>query len=128
MHYQSGRDFFSKGLDIKLSKKCDYALRALITLVDNHAQGTPISVREIAQRNDVPKRFLEHILLDLKEMGWAKSLPGRAGGYVLGVAPGEIKLEAVIRHFDGMLAPAGCVSVHDYQKCSQEPTCRFKHY
>ena len=111
---------------MKLSRKCDYALRALLTLADNHEQGVPISVREIAERNDIPKRFLEHILLELNRKGWVKSRPGRNGGYILGKNPKELTMGDVIRQFDGVLAPVGCVSTHDYKECTQESTCRFR--
>jgi Rrf2 family protein len=110
---------------MRLSKKADYALRALFTLVDRQGQG-PVSMSELARRNDVPKRFLEHIMLDLKSRGWVKSLPGRRGGYVLALPPEQITMGQVVRHFDGVLAPIGCVSASDPQPCSQSPTCRFR--
>jgi Rrf2 family protein len=110
---------------MKLSMQCDYALRALFTLVEHFGQG-PIPVRELARRNQVPKKFLEHIMLELKEQGWATSLPGRRGGYVLAKDPSEITMGRVVRHFDGVLAPIGCVSVSHRERCSQEPVCRFR--
>lgn len=103
----------------------DYALRALFTLVD-HFGGTPIPIRELARRNDVPKRFLEQIMLDLKAQGWVNSTPGIRGGYVLAKSPDKITMGEVVRHFDGILAPIGCVSVNGYKRCSQEPVCRFR--
>jgi Rrf2 family protein len=81
---------------------------------------------ELARRNDVPKRFLEHIMLDLKEKGWVVSTAGKRGGYQLAKEPGKITMGEVVRHFDGYLAPIACVSVTDYKRCSQEPTCRFR--
>lgn len=110
---------------MKLSRKSDYALRVLFTLVDEFGHG-PVSIRELAVRNDVPRRFLEHIMLDMKEAGWVRSIPGRDGGYVLGKAPEEITMGQVVRHFDDVLAPIGCVSVTHYEPCSQEPRCRFR--
>ena len=111
---------------MKLSRKADYALRALLTLVDRYQDGEPVSVRVLAERNDIPKRFLEQIMLDLKGRGWVESIPGRDGGFRLARRPEEITLGAVARHFDGILAPIGCVSVTNYEPCSQEPTCRFR--
>jgi Rrf2 family protein len=108
-----------------VSKKTDYALRALFTLVD-HFGGAPIPIRELARRNDVPKRFLEQIMLDLKARGWVDSLAGIRGGYVLAEDPAKITMGDVVRHFDGILAPIGCVSVTGYERCSQEPVCRFR--
>lgn len=105
--------------------RTDYALRALFTLVE-HRGGVPIPIGELARRNDVPKRFLEHIMLDLKEKGWVTSHPGKRGGYLLRKNPSKITMGEVVRHFDGYLAPIGCVSVTDYQRCSQESVCRFR--
>jgi Rrf2 family protein len=110
---------------VRLSKKTDYALRALFTLVDHHG-GSPIPIRELARRNDVPKRFLEQIMLDLKAQGWVESAAGARGGYVLAKSPSQITMGEVVRHFDGILAPIQCVSVTGYKRCSQESVCRFR--
>lgn len=110
---------------MQLSMRTDYALRALFTLVE-HSGGLPIPIGELARRNDVPKRFLEHIMLDLKERGWVRSLPGKRGGYLLAKSAAKITMGDVVRHFDGYLAPIACVSVTDYKRCSQEPVCRFR--
>jgi len=105
--------------------RTDYALRALFTLVEHHG-GKPIPINELARRNDIPKRFLEHIMLDLKARGWVSSMAGKRGGYVLARNPARITMGEVVRHFDGYLAPIACVSVTDYKRCSQEPVCRFR--
>src|ERR1700744_6376973 len=110
---------------MRVSRKTDYALRALFTLVD-HYGGAPIPIRELARRNDTPKRFLEQILLDLKTQGWVTSTPGVRGGYILAKSPSKITMGQVVRHFDGILAPIDCVSVTGYTRCSQEPVCRFR--
>jgi Rrf2 family protein len=110
---------------MRVSKKTDYALRALFTLV-NHFGGAPIPIRELARRNDVPKRFLEQIMLALKAQGWVDSVAGIRGGYVLAKSPSTITLGEVVRHFDGIIAPIDCVSVTSYKRCSQEPVCRFR--
>jgi Rrf2 family protein len=110
---------------MRLSRKADYALRVMFTLVDGWGQG-PVSMTTLAKTNDVPKRFLEHIMLDLKSKGWVESSPGRAGGYFLAVPPEEITLGQIVRHFDGILAPVGCVSLSDPQPCSQSASCRFR--
>ena len=110
---------------MRVSKKTDYALRALFTLVEYFGRG-PIPIRELSRRNDVPKKFLEQILLAMKKRGWVESLPGLRGGYVLAKKPDKITLGEVVRHFDGILAPIACVSVSAYQRCSQEPVCRFR--
>jgi Rrf2 family protein len=110
---------------MRVSKQTDYALRALFTLVD-HFGGRPIPIRELARRNDVPKRFLEQIMLDLKARGWVDSVAGARGGYILAKDPDKITMGEVVRHFDGILAPIDCVSVTGYKRCSQEPVCRFR--
>jgi Rrf2 family protein len=110
---------------VRISKKTDYALRALFTLVE-HYDGAPIPIRELARRNDIPKRFLEQIMLALKAQGWVGSLAGIRGGYVLAKNPSKITMGEVVRHFDGILAPIDCVSVTGYKRCSQEPVCRFR--
>jgi len=110
---------------MKLSKKTDYALRVLFTLVERRGQG-PVSMTELAKTNEVPKRFLEHIMLDLKKKKWVSSTPGRKGGYVLAKDPEHITMGQVVRYFDGLLAPIGCVSVSCHKPCSQAPRCRFR--
>src|SRR5271170_5674689 len=110
---------------MRVSKKTDYALRALFTLVD-HYGGAPIPIRELARRNDAPKRFLEQIMLDLKAQGWVTSTAGVRGGYILAKSPAKITMGEVVRHFDGILAPIDCVSVTGYKRCSQESVCRFR--
>jgi len=110
---------------VRVSKQTDYAIRALMTLVD-HYGGAPIPIRELARRNDVPKRFLEQIMLDLKAQGWVTSVAGIRGGYVLAKKPEKITMGEVVRFFDGILAPIGCVSVTGYERCSQEPVCKFR--
>jgi len=110
---------------MRVSKKTDYALRALFTLVEHHG-GAPIPIRELARRNDAPKRFLEQIMLALKSKGWVESTAGIRGGYFLARSPEKITMGEVVRHFDGILAPIDCVSVTGYQRCSQESVCRFR--
>lgn len=110
---------------MKLSMKSDYALRALFTLVENYG-GEPRSIRELALKNDIPKRYLEQIMLELKEKGWVRSVPGRDGGYSLAKPPDDINMGQVVRHFEEVLAPIACVSASHYEPCSQEAVCRFR--
>lgn len=110
---------------MKLSRKSDYALRALVYLTLNRTRG-PISIRELAAENDIPKRFLEQIMLEMKSKGWVVSAAGRIGGFKLAKEPDAITMGQVVRHFDGVLAPVWCVSVSHYEPCSQEPKCRFR--
>jgi Rrf2 family protein len=94
--------------------------------VAEHGRG-PVSVRALAEQNRVPKRFLEHILLDLKSHGWVDSVPGKAGGYRLARSPDTITVGQIVRFFHGVLAPIGCVSVMQYEHCDQEAVCAFRH-
>jgi len=110
---------------MKLSSRTDYALRALFTLVECDEQEL-VSTRKLAERNDIPKKFLEQILMEMKQQGWIESVTGKHGGYRLGRPAGEITMGEVIRHFDGSLAPIGCVSSTQYKCCSQEAVCRFR--
>lgn len=110
---------------MRVSRKTDYALRAIFTLVD-HYGGAPIPIRELARRNDVPKRFLEQIMLALKAQGWVDSSAGIRGGYFLAKSPAKITMGEIVRHFDGIIAPIDCVSVTAYKRCTQEPVCRFR--
>lgn len=110
---------------MQLSMRTDYALRVLFTLVENFG-GKPIPIGELARRNDVPKRFLEHIMLDLKEKGVVESVAGKRGGYRLVRSPERITMGEIVRYFDGYLAPIACVSITEYKRCSQENTCRFR--
>jgi Rrf2 family protein len=110
---------------MRISKRTDYALRVLFTLVEHYGR-SPIPIRELARRNDVPKRFLEQIMLALKAQGWVSSRAGVRGGYLLARDPAKITMGEVVRHFDGILAPIACVSVTGYAHCTQEPVCRFR--
>ena len=110
---------------MKLSKKTDYALRVLFSLVESWGKG-PVSILDLAQKNNIPKKFLEHILLDLKKQGWVDSLPGRNGGYLLAQDPDRITMGEIIRYFDGLMAPISCVSVCRYETCGQEAVCKFR--
>ena len=105
---------------MKLSKKSEYGLRALLELTLVHGQET-LQRHQIAERQHIPLEFLEQILLTLKRAGLLASRRGMKGGYTLIKSPGEITLGQVIRILDGPLAPIGCVSKTAYQKCSDCP-------
>jgi Rrf2 family protein len=110
---------------MKLSRRSDYALRALVTLAQRGGAG-PISIRELAEQNDVPRRFLEQIMLELKAKGIVRSIAGRIGGFELAIAPELITMGRIVRIFEEMLAPIPCVSASHYEPCSQEWRCRFR--
>jgi Rrf2 family protein len=105
---------------MKLSKKSEYALRALLELTLAHDK-TTLQRHEIAERQHIPVEFLEQILLSLKRAGLLSSRRGMKGGYALIKSPEQITIGQVIRILDGPLAPIGCVSKTAYQKCSDCP-------
>jgi Rrf2 family protein len=108
------------GRDMKLSKKSEYGLRALLELTLVHGK-TTLQRHQIATRQHIPVEFLEQILLTLKRAGLLSSRRGMKGGYTLIKPPEEITLGQVIRILDGPLAPIGCVSKTAYQKCKDCP-------
>jgi len=102
---------------MRLSLRGEYALRALLVLGLNYDKPV-ISIQAVSEQQNIPKRFLEQILNDLKSAGIVRSKRGVAGGYRLAKAPEEITLAAVVRHIEGALAPVSCVSEKFYEKCS----------
>ena len=102
---------------MKLSVRGEYALRALVVLGLNYGNWV-LSIQTISAHQNIPKRFLEQILNDLKSAGILESKRGIAGGYRLRLPPEKITLAAVIRHIEGPLAPVSCVSERFYEKCS----------
>ena len=93
------------------------SLRALFDLAERTQEG-PISIRELAERNDVPRRFLEQIMLELKAKGWVTSVAGRDGGFELAISPEKLSMGRVAARFDGLLARLAVVSVTNYEACS----------
>src|SRR5579885_2985603 len=102
---------------MKLSLRGEYALRALIVLGLNYGKDV-LRIQTISEQQNIPKRFLEQILNDLKSAGIVESRRGMAGGYRLSKAPEQISLALVIRHIEGPLAPVSCVSENFYSRCS----------
>ncbi len=112
---------------MKLSQRGEYALRALLVLGLN-SEGDVVRIQTISEQQNIPTRFLEQILNDLKSAGFVQSRRGVAGGYRLVRRPEEITLAAVVRHIEGALAPVSCVSERFYQKCScpDESRCAIR--
>ena len=112
---------------MKLSLRGEYALRALLVLGLNYQQPV-LRIRTISRQQNIPKRFLEQILNDLKSAGVVESKRGVAGGYRLARPPEEIPLATIIRHIEGALAPVSCVSERFYEKCScpDEARCAIR--
>src|SRR6202012_3713837 len=111
-----------------LSQKSHYALRALLVLA-GRSDGQPVQIAEIADAANIPKKFLEQILLELKKTGIVRSHRGRSGGYSLGRQPKDISFADVLRVTDGPLALSPCVSVMAYRPCDDcfdEAVCAIR--
>jgi Rrf2 family protein len=111
-----------------LSKKCKYALRALYRLTREYDTG-PVLISRVAEREGIPRKFLEAILLQLKLAGIVDSRKGRRGGYFLAVPPTSITLGSIIRTVDGPLAPLPCArgaAPQPCAECSGKPICETR--
>ena len=114
-----------------ITQKMKYALKALLALADEAAKPRPdpLTIEEIARRSGTPKRFLEHILLEIRNAGVIASTRDRAGGYTLVKAPSEISISEMLRLIDGPIAPLPCLSRRAYQRCedcTDEASCRIR--
>jgi Rrf2 family protein len=103
-----------------LSRRAKYGLRALIHLARHHGEG-PIQIRDISEKLHIPRKFLEAILLDLRNEGILQSRKGREGGYLMARAPDTVPLGRIIRLIDGPLASVPCVSHTAYAQCDDCP-------
>jgi Rrf2 family protein len=99
-----------------MSKKCKYAIKALMRLAKNFNQGH-LQTADIAQKENIPKKFLEQILLDLKHAEIVSSKQGSGGGYFLIKDPKDVSIAEIYRLFDGAIALLPCVSLNFYEKC-----------
>ena len=111
-----------------LSNKAKYGIRALMYLAAQPA-GRPVLIREIAEKESLPKKFLEAILLEFKSAGILHSRPGKGGGYTLNRPAKSVTLGRVIRLMDGPLAPIPCVSQTAYapcRDCIDEASCAIR--
>jgi Rrf2 family protein len=119
---------------MNLSKRGEYGLRAMIDLAtmlqsrDGHGEGGVVQIKEIAERQHIPAKFLEQILLTLKNAGLLHSRMGVGGGYYLARSAKEITLGHIVRVLDGPLAPIRCVSQMAYEACGcpDETTCGLR--
>jgi len=99
-----------------LTKKAKYGLKAMVHLA-RLEPGAGASIGEVAEANELPKKFLEAILVDLRNAGFVRSRKGRGGGYALAREPANIRVGDVIRALDGPLAPIPCASRTAYMPC-----------
>lgn len=111
-----------------MSKKCKYAIKALVQLADQYQKGNMFTA-DIAEKGNIPKKFLEQILLELKHAGYLGSQKGYGGGYYLKKAPEDISVADIYRLFDGAIALVPCVAVQFYEKCDDcgdEENCIYR--
>jgi Rrf2 family protein len=114
-----------------LTSKAKYALRAMIDLAANVSEGErrPVFIGDVAERQGIPRRFLENILLELRKHGLVVSHRGKLGGYALAKAPDLITFADIIRAIDGPLAMTPCTSRTAYRRCEDckdEATCAVR--
>lgn len=112
---------------MNLSKRSEYGMRALFDLA-GQPPGRPVPLRDLAERNRLPVKFLEQIFVTLRNAGIVHSQIGPGGGYTLGRKADSITLGEVIRVLDGRLAPVSCLSQIDYAPCScpDETSCLLR--
>jgi Rrf2 family protein len=103
-----------------LSKRAKYAIKALLALAE-HGREEPMRIADLARKEHIPPKFLELILLVLKNHGILQSRKGKGGGYLLGREPKDIYLGQIVRMFDGPLAPVPCASETAYVPCADCP-------
>lgn len=111
-----------------LSKKCKYAIHALVHLAKKYQEG-PVHIQEIAEKEKIPKKFLEAILLELRKAKILQSKKGKGGGYYLQKRPEDVNLIEIIRLMDGAIAMLPCVSLNYYEsceECSDEQMCSIR--
>ena len=112
---------------MRLSRRSEYGLRALVDLVRHDGAG-PVALATLAQRNNLPTKFLEQIMATLKHGGIVRTTLGSHGGYAMAADPASVSIGRVIRLLDGALAPVPCVSLRYYGRCScpEEATCPLR--
>lgn len=112
-----------------LSKKTKYAIHALTYLAQKNPS-EPTLIVEIAEKANIPRKFLETILLDLKKNGFLGSRMGKGGGYFTRKNPADMKLSIILRLFNGPIAMLPCASLNYYEKCDDchdENICGLRH-
>lgn len=112
-----------------ISKKTKYAINALVYLAKENKGTEPIQISKIAESENIPRKFLEAILLILKNAGMLSSRKGKTGGYFLHKSPDEINIADVMRLFDGPIALLPCVTHTYYERCEEckdEATCGIR--
>lgn len=112
---------------MRLSRRSEYGLRALVDLVRHDGSG-PVALAALAQRNNLPTKFLEQIMATLKHGRIVRTTLGSHGGYEMAPDASAVTIGRVVRLLDGALAPVTCVSLRYYGRCScpDEATCPLR--
>jgi len=105
---------------MRLSTKGRYGARAMLDLALNSSEG-PVLLREIAKRQEVSEKYLEHSITTLRKAGLVRSIRGARGGYVLAKLPSQIRLSEIMEVLEGSMAPVECVD--DPQVCQRAQLC-----
>lgn len=109
---------------MRITYKGDYALKTILDLSLHYGSGL-VTIHELAKRADIPIKFLEQVLLDLKKGGFVESRRGKIGGYLLAKPPAQIKLGEIIRFIDGPIEPIACLEKR-YTGCADLYKCVFR--
>jgi Rrf2 family protein len=111
-----------------ISKKTIYAFKALIHLAGTPS-GQPVLISDLARDENIPKKFLEFILLSLRKGGLLQSRVGKGGGYSLALPANRITVGSIVRILEGDIAPVQCLSTTNYARCEEcqdEATCGIR--
>jgi len=110
---------------MQISYKTDYALKAILHLSGNYPDKMD-HIKDISQKQDIPKKFLEQVLLLLKKGGFVMSKKGPNGGYFLKKAPDQITMGDVIRYIDASVSPISCIETGNEEACDFSSICVFR--
>lgn len=109
---------------MRITYKGDYALKTILDLALHYGNGV-VTIHDLAKHADIPIKFLEQVLLDLKKGGFVESRRGKVGGYLLAKSPSRIKLGEIIRFIDGPIEPIACIEKR-YSGCNDVYKCVFR--
>ncbi len=110
------------GRPLKISTKGHYGVQAMFDLAQHYGEG-PISLKSVAERQDLSEHYLEQLIAGLRKAGLVKSVRGAQGGYILAREPAEIKIGDIVRVLEGPIAPVECVNGEDTEGCLKAEFC-----
>jgi Rrf2 family transcriptional regulator, cysteine metabolism repressor len=122
--YGSENQLISRGSAKVVSQKCQYAIRAVFELAMRQNQG-PIKISDIAEAQDIPLRFLQVILNQLKRAGFVQSMRGSEGGYLIARQPDKVMVGEIVEFIDGPLVPVTCMTERAFRDCALLGNCVF---